>query len=625
MTTIKKAPPANPKKYLQFFIIGGLLIFYSMLFNQNKNNLIPYNQFKSQLSAGLIKSVAIIGLSEIKGEYFNAQESEATTLSKRKKTASKTFSTLIPGITDPALMPLLEKNNVIIVAHSNEPSLMTSILINLLPWIIIIGFFYYSSKKMGQGLGGGMRPPMGMPSFGKKKSSTKNKDPDAPKITYNDVAGQENAKLELTEIVDFLKHPQKYEKLGATLPKGILLVGPPGTGKTLMAKATAGEADVNFFDISGSEFIELYVGMGASRVRNLFESARKAAPSIIFIDEIDSIGRARGSGVGGGHDEREQTLNQILSEMDGFSSNGPVVIMAATNRPDILDSALTRPGRFDRQVTLNLPQLKARIAILTLHAKKVPLARDVDFSVIGKTTIGFSGADLKNLVNEAALICARRNGKVITALDFDNARDKILMGLPREETLSAKEKEVVAVHEAGHAIVALKTPGSDPVKKITIMPRGKALGFTEQLPEEERFNYSKTYLLGQIKILLGGRLAENMIFNEITTGAENDLKRSTKLAKKMVTNWGMGKKLGYLAYEQGEEHMFLGRELSHQKEFSEKTAEIIDEEVKSIINECQAEVIKLLKANKDILLKISAKLMEVETVGEKEIAQCLDG
>jgi len=564
---------------------------------------VSYSEFKNLLQNGSVSKVEIQG----------------THLTYTLKDNKQYKTTLLP-VDDRELVTQMEKNGVEFKAIDDEPGLFTAILVNLLPWVLVFGFFYWSSRRLtGAGGKGGMGSMI--PGMGKGREIK----PAQSETKFSDVAGLEGAKTDLLEIVDYLKHPENYSALGAKLPKGVLLMGPPGTGKTLIAKAVAGEAEVAFFSMSGSEFIELFVGMGASRVRQLFEQARASAPAIIFIDEIDSIGRTRGTGLGGGHDEREQTLNQILAEMDGFSSGVPVVVMAATNRPDVLDPALIRPGRFDRQVMVDLPLMDARQKILTLHCRKVPLDTDVDLQQIAQITIGFSGADLANLVNEAALFCARRKGLKVTAQDFSNARDKVLMGNPRETKLSEKDKKIVAYHEAGHALVAMLLPNADPVQKITILPRGRALGFTEQRPNEDRVNMSRSAIIDNIKILFGGRFSEKLIFGDITTGAEDDLKRATKLARKMVVNWGMSDELGCVAYESGEEHPFLGMEMTKSKDFSEKTAELIDHEIQKILKEQRVFVEKLLAEHRPLLDQLATKLIENETLEKTDLDNILKG
>jgi cell division protease FtsH len=579
-------------------VIG--LIFVNQLFDGGMIGVkeLKYSEFKLFLENNQIEKVSI-GPERIQGQLKGIEQ--------------QLFRTTIPPVKDDSLIPLLEKHRVSYAGESSAPPLLLAAFLNLLPWMLIFGFFWYSSRRLNKSLG---QMPGGNPFFGKQDAGIEVEESDK---TFDDVAGVQNAKRDLQEIVDFLKHPDKYTKLGALLPKGVLMMGPPGTGKTLLAKATAGEAGVPFISISGSEFIELFVGMGASRVRRLFEKAKEKAPSIIFIDEIDSIGRSRGTGLGGGHDEREQTLNQILSEMDGFMSDKPVVVLAATNRPDILDPALIRPGRFDRQVVLDLPMVESRKKILAIHSRNVPLDDDVNIDHLAQTTAGFSGADLRNLVNEASLFCARRNGDKVNRQDFSEARDKVLMGNPREESLIEKQKEVVATHEAGHALVALLTPGADTVKKVTIVPRGRALGFTEQVPSEDQLNVTETYLKARLDILLGGRMAEELIYNERTTGAENDLKEATKLARRMVINWGMSSELGPVAYELGEDHPFLGKEIGQPKNFSEKTAQVIDKEIHDMLIDARTRVKSLLEQNKNLLLLISAHLIEKETLEEEEL------
>lgn len=562
---------------------------------------VSYSQFKNYLQSGSVTKVEIQG-------------SKLTYTLQDKKTYK---TTLLP-IDDRDLVSQMEQKGIEFKAIDDDPGLITAILINFLPWVLVFGFFYWSSRRLSGAAGKGGLGSM-MPGMSKGRELK----PAHSDTKFSDVAGLEGAKADLLEIVDYLKHPENYAAIGARLPKGVLLMGPPGTGKTLVAKAVAGEAEVVFFSLSGSEFIELFVGMGASRVRQLFEQARAAAPAIIFIDEIDSIGRTRGTGLGGGHDEREQTLNQILAEMDGFSPSLPIVVMAATNRPDVLDPALVRPGRFDRQIMVDLPLLDAREKILTLHCRKVPLETEVDLRQIAQITIGFSGADLANLVNEAALFCARRKGLKVSALDFSNARDKVLMGNPRETKLSEKDKKVVAYHEAGHALVAMLLPNADPVQKITILPRGRALGFTEQRPNEDRVNMSRSAILDSIKILFGGRFSEKLVFGDITTGAEDDLKRATKLARKMVMNWGMSDELGCMAFEAGEEHPFLGMEMTRSKDFSEKTAELIDQEIQNILKDQKLFVEKILLDNRKLLDTLANQLILKETLERIDIEMIL--
>jgi len=520
----------------------------------------------------------------------------------------------LPAFDDPYLVDLLEDNNVKVYAERESNPWLTYFLLLSLPWILIIAYFIYLRRQMQQG--GGM---MGGGLFNVGKSKAKRYNREDSSITYADVAGVENAKKDLQEIVEYLKDPEKFKELGAKIPKGVLLTGPPGTGKTLLAKATAGEAGVAFYSISGSEFIEMFVGVGASRVRDTFQNAKNEAPAIIFIDEIDSIGRARGTGLGGGHDEREQTLNQVLAEMDGFDARESVIVMAATNRPDVLDPALTRPGRFDRQITLDLPHKEAREQILKIHTRKVPLEEDVDLSAVAGQTVGFAGANLENLVNEAALLAGRRKKKKVSMDEFSDARDKILLGAEREDMITDEERNIVAYHEAGHALVAKLLPGTDPVQKVTIIPRGRALGVTEQVPERDRYNYNKEYVLNRIAIMLGGRAAERIIFNDVTSGAANDLKQVTSIARKMVTQWGMSEKIGPVSYKVGEEHQFLGKEMAQPKDFSEYTAKLIDDEIKRIVSEMEDKARKLLEENRNKLDALAHALLVHESITADEI------
>ncbi|MCG6985764.1 MAG: ATP-dependent zinc metalloprotease FtsH [Thiocapsa sp.] len=534
--------------------------------------------------------------------------------------APRRFITRLPPVDDPDLIALLEQHEVEVNAESTQASWWMQALIGLLPWLLIIGLFWYASGKMQERIAGAGKGGI----FGFAQSKAKRFQKSASAVTFEDVAGLENAKRDLREITGYLRDPGRFRKLGAKIPNGILLMGPPGTGKTLLAKAVAGEADVPFFSISGSEFIEMFVGVGASRVRDMFESAKQEAPAIIFIDEIDSVGRARGTGLGGGHDEREQTLNQILSEMDGFSPHEPVVVLAATNRPDVLDPALMRPGRFDRKVVLDLPDRKARRAILGVHSREVPLADDVDLDRLAALTVGFSGADLENLVNEAALL-AGREGKSQVNMDLLlDAHDKIVLGGQREMVLGEEEKRLVAYHEAGHAIAASMLPHADPLDKVTIIPRGRALGATEQIPVEDRHNLRESYLRDRIGVMLGGRASERMVFGEVSSGAEEDLKQATRLARHMVTHWGMSEKLGPVAFRRGEEHIFLGREMAQQRDFSEHTAQIIDDEIGRLVGEIESRVVDLLKQHRPQLEAVAEALLESETLERGEIESLIE-
>jgi len=498
----------------------------------------------------------------------------------------------------------------------------TGYFLNLLPWILIIGIWIFFIRRMQGGAGGGMG---GIFNFGKSKAKIWTSD--MPKITFDDVAGCVEAKEELKEVIDFLKKPKRFQKLGAQIPKGALLIGPPGTGKTLLARAVAGEADVPFYNLSGAEFVEMFVGVGASRVRDLFEQGKKNTPCIIFIDELDAVGRQRGAGLGGGHDEREQTLNQLLVEMDGFESNQMVIVLAATNRPDILDPALLRPGRFDRQIIVDIPDIKGRFEILKVHTKKIVLnKRKMNLEEVARGTPGLVGADLANLVNEAALLAARKRKKSVDMEDFEDAKDKVMMGIQRKSViLSDEEKKVTAYHESGHTLVATMTPGADPIHKVTIIPRGQALGITSQIPIDEKHNYSKDYIEGRLAILLGGRAAEQLIFNELTTGAGDDIEKATNIARKMVCEWGMSDVLGPMTFGKKNEEIFLGREIQSHRDYSESTARMIDEEVVRIIRKAQRSAATILEENVPILHIMANGLLKYETLDSKDINRIMDG
>ena len=624
---LNKKTPQNPGnrppkglsvwKYIFWFILIWVVIStLNQVFVAPEDASISYSEFKNQVRADNIGSVTLKA-NKIKGEFRRAY----STVSARGDTLSyQRFTTIKPAIEDPDFITLLEDHAVTINAESQDSNWWPYVLILAAPWLLLIGYSIYAGKRMQ----GEMRGFMGGGLFSVGKSRAKKYRESPSNVTFNDVAGLENAKEDLREIVDYLKTPGKFTTLGARIPKGVLFMGPPGTGKTLLARATAGEAEVPFYSISGSEFIEMFVGVGASRVRDMFKTAKDDAPTIIFIDELDSVGRARGTGLGGGHDEREQTLNQILSEMDGFEPHESVVVIAATNRPDVLDPALTRPGRFDRQIVLDMPQKKARKEILTIHSRHVPLAPDVDFDNLAARTVGLSGADLKNLVNEAALLAGRKNKKVVEADDFDQARDKVLLGEKREEVMDDEERRLVAYHEAGHALLAKLLPETDPLEKVTIIPHGQALGATEQTPEKDIHNYSRTYLLGRITVALGGRTAEKMVFNDVTNGSASDLKVVTQLARKMVCQWGMSDRIGPMTYRQGEEHMFLGREIAQPRDFSEETAGIIDEEVKRIITTMEERSCRLLSANRPMLDSIAEALLEQETLRNSDIDHIIE-
>jgi len=574
-------------------VLLGLFIFNIYYKPKKVLDSVVYSDFIDAVKANKVSSVTIQGRNII-GAYKDGKE----------------FKSYAPE--DQELMKVLRDYSVRITAKPDEESgFWQSIFVSWLPMLLLIGVWIFFMRQMQAGGGKAM-------AFGKSKARLFTGKEN--KVTFHDVAGIDEAKEELQEVIDFLVDPKRFTKLGGRIPKGVLLVGPPGTGKTLLARAIAGEADVPFFNISGSDFVEMFVGVGASRVRDLFNQGKKNAPCIIFIDEIDAVGRHRGAGLGGGHDEREQTLNQLLVEMDGFESNEGVIVMSATNRPDVLDPALLRPGRFDRQIVVSTPDVKGREAILKVHTRKTVVSDDVDLSIIARGTPGFSGADLENLVNEAALIAARRAKKSIENDDFEHAKDKVLMGVERRSMIiPLEERRNAAYHEAGHALVARMIPGSDPIHKVTIIPRGRALGITQQLPIDERHTYPKEYLLNNITILLGGRAAEELIFNHSTTGAGNDIERATAIARKMVCEWGMSEKLGPLNYGKNEEHIFLGKEIGRQRDFSESTAQEIDEELQSMVRGCYERARGLLSGNMNALHAIAGKLLEKEALDGQEI------
>ncbi len=573
---------------------------------------ISYSQFIEQLNANNIKSITIKNLL-VNGEFI--KEINIQLPGEKKAATVKYFQTFLPSFQGEGLIAKLEEKNVVINVESTEKgSILWQILIGVLPWVLIIGIWIFIMRRAQQQIRGG---PGGLFSFGESKA--KLYDTKKPSITFKDVAGMENTKQQLKETIEFLKDPSKFRRLGAKIPKGVLLVGPPGTGKTLLARATAGEAGVPFYSISASEFIEMFVGVGASRVRDMFKKAKASQPSIIFIDEIDSVGRTRGTGLGGGHDEREQTLNQLLSEMDGFESHEEVIVMAATNRPDILDPALLRPGRFDRHIVIDRPGWKERKAILEVHVRDKVVADGVDFETIARGTPGMTGADLENIANEAALIAIRKNKEKIDIRDFEEARDVVLMGSVREETISDTEKRITAYHEAGHALVAWNLPGTDPIHKVSIIPRGMAMGVTQLLPEEDRHYYPKTYLMNRLSVALAGRVAEKIVFNDVTSGAQNDLKESTSLAEKMVAQWGMSDKVGPLNLGRGEEHPFLGRELALPKRYSEEMAWLMDQEIRKLITDAELKAEEILINNKHILDNLAEALIKEEVLERGDI------
>jgi cell division protease FtsH len=564
-----------------------------------KEKEINFSQFMSDVDQGLVSKV-VVSSQDVKGNYKNDNSS---------------FHTTVPP-NYPDMYKTLHDKGVSVTVKDITNGSWPSWILNLAPLVLLAALWFFMIRQMQTGGNKAL-------SFGKSRARLLSMQ--QKKVTFKDVAGVDEAKEELREIIEFLREAQKFQKLGGRIPKGVLLVGPPGTGKTLLARAVAGEANVPFFSISGSDFVEMFVGVGASRVRDLFEQGKKNAPCIIFIDEIDAVGRHRGAGLGGGHDEREQTLNQLLVEMDGFESNEGVILMAATNRPDVLDPALLRPGRFDRRVVVNRPDVRGREEILRVHTRKIPLADDVELSVLARGTPGFSGADLANMVNEAALAAARQNRKAVLMYDFELAKDKVLMGVERKSLLlSDEEKKNTAYHEAGHALVAAKLPYSDPVHKVTIIPRGMALGLTMQLPVDDRHNYYKNYLDTQIAILMGGRIAEELFLSQMSTGAGNDIERATELARKMVCEWGMSE-LGPVTFGKKEEQIFLGREIAQHRDYSEATAIQIDEEVRKMVSAGYAKAKTILSDNRDTLVKIAQALIEREVLDASEIKMLVEG
>ena len=612
----QQPPKINPLSLLISLTLFAVIFYLlSAMLPGPHANPISYTEFKQDVTEGKVAKIRLKG-DQVTG-LFNQPKKKKEAKSK-KSPLPQEFQTFLPSINDPSLMPLLEKNNVTIIAVPQGTSVWTGILIDLLPWVLIIGIFVYFGRRMQREMSDGG----GIFRFGKSKARKYTKGPSD--VTFNDVAGLENAKRDLQEIVEYLKDPQRYQKIGAKLPRGILLMGPPGTGKTLLAKAVAGEADVPFFSISGSEFVEMFVGVGASRVRDMFETAKKEAPAVIFIDEIDSVGRSRGAGLGGGNDEREQTLNQILSEMDGFSPWHAIIVIAATNRPDVLDPALMRPGRFDRKIAMELPRKDARRKIMEIHSRKVSLAQDVDLEHMARRTVGFSGADLENLVNEAALLAGREHRQEVDMELLERARDRIVLGNKRETMLDEDEKRRVAYHESGHALLACLLPHTDPLEKVSIIPRGRALGATEQLPEEDRYTLSEAYLKDRITVMLGGRVSEKLVFGEASSGAESDLQQATGLARRMISRWGMSEKLGPVAFHRDEDHVFLGRELGQPRDFSENTAQLIDEEVRRLMSGLEEKAVNTLQEHRRELDTMAKALVEHETLDAAEVRAIIE-
>ena len=599
----------NTIKNILVWVVGGAMLlaaFNALSDKQEDKQQIEYSQFIQQVNSGEVSNV------NIEGSVFSGY------LIKGERTDKTAFYTNAP-LDDNLVKTLLDNKVRVKVTPEEKPSMLASLFYSLLPVLLLIGAWFYFMRMQSGGGGKG-----GAFSFGKSRARLLDKD--SNKVTFADVAGCDEAKEEVQEIVDYLKSPNRYQSLGGRVPRGILLAGSPGTGKTLLAKAIAGEAGVPFFSISGSDFVEMFVGVGASRVRDMFEQAKKNAPCIIFIDEIDAVGRQRGAGLGGGNDEREQTLNQLLVEMDGFESNQTVIVIAATNRPDVLDPALQRPGRFDRQVVVPLPDIRGREQILKVHAKKVPLDASVDLTSLARGTPGFSGADLANLVNEAALFAGRRNKVKVDQSDFEDAKDKIYMGPERRSmVMHEDEKRATAYHEAGHAIVAESLPSTDPVHKVTIMPRGRALGLTWQLPERDRISMYKDQMLSQISILFGGRIAEDIFVGRISTGASNDFERATQMAREMVTRYGMSDKMGVMVYAENEGEVFLGRSVTRSQNISEKTQQDIDVEIRRILDEQYQVAYKILDENRDKMETMCKALMDWETIDRDQVLEIMAG
>ncbi len=624
----KEPDEFNWKRVMRVVLSWSLIIiavFVIMsLFRENDTgrHKITFNQYITFLNGNKIQSAVIKKSGQNDYDFHGTLRSseEMTTTADTRVVGDKFVVTLPYTNLDDAIIDEWVRRNIDFNILKEDRAWLTALL-SALPWILLIAIWIIIMRRMQSGGAGGQR---GLFSFG--KSNAKMMTEGAPKLTFEDVAGAEEAKVELYEIIDFLRDPAKFQRLGGKIPRGVLLLGPPGTGKTLLARAVAGEAGVPFFSISGADFVEMFVGVGASRVRDLFENAKKNAPCIVFIDEIDAVGRQRGAGLGGGHDEREQTLNQLLVEMDGFEQNLGVIIIAATNRPDVLDPALLRPGRFDRQVVVDRPDVKGREGILRVHTRNIPLAEDVNLEILAKGTPGLAGAELANLVNEAALLAARRNSDAVTMTDFENAKDKVMMGTERKSMIiSEDEKKTTAYHEIGHVLVARMIPEADPVHKVTIIPRGRALGVTTYLPIDEKHTYPREYLDAMITYALGGRVAEKIVFNKLTTGASNDIERASKLARKMVCEWGMSDKLGPLNYGHNSEEIFIGRQMSQGRDFSEKTAEEIDREIKAIVINAEKRAEKILRENIDTLHRLSMVLLEREILDAAEIDSIIRG
>jgi cell division protease FtsH len=608
-----KANWGNVSKNLALWLLIGLLalaLFNVMSKQRSGVQDFSYTEFSQQLDQGNIARVEVFDGRYVEGD-FKAPISE-------NGRVARSFKVLLPIANSEAFLKRLEQALVPITAREPRGGL-TALLLNALPWIVIIGMWFFILRQLQAG---------GSRAFQFGKSKAKLLSGDTPKVTFADVAGADEAKVELQEIIEFLKDPQKFTRLGGRLPKGALLVGPPGTGKTLLAKAVAGEAGRPFFSMSGSDFVEMFVGVGASRVRDLFEQGKAHAPCIIFIDEIDAVGRHRGAGLGGGHDEREQTLNQLLVEMDGFESNDGVILIAATNRPDVLDPALLRPGRFDRQIVVDAPDVRGREGILRVHTRKIPLGADVRLDVLAKGTPGLAGADLANLVNEAAVLAARRNKSLVDMGDFEEAKDKVMLGVERRSLqLSEDDRRLTAYHEAGHSVVSLKVEGADPIHKITIVPRGRALGLMTSLPDKDRYGMTKEFLLGRLAISFGGRVAEEIVFGpeKVTTGAGSDIEQATAIARRMVTQFGMSDRVGMMAVGDREQEIFLGREFGQRREISERTAEMVDDEIKRLLDEAHARARVILTENRPLLDQLADTLLERETIDRDDLDKLMRG
>ncbi|MGE5093248.1 MAG: ATP-dependent zinc metalloprotease FtsH [Bacillota bacterium] len=607
-----KANWGNVSKNLALWLLIGLLALalFNMMSKQRSGvQDFTYTEFSDQLTANNIAKVEVFDGRYVEGDF-------KTPVAKEGRPA-RSFKVLLPIANSEAFLNRLESAGVPISAKEPRGGL-TALLLSALPWIVIIGMWFFILRQLQAG---------GSRAFQFGKSKAKLLSGDTPKVTFADVAGADEAKVELQEIIEFLKDPQKFTRLGGRLPKGALLVGPPGTGKTLLAKAVAGEAGRPFFSMSGSDFVEMFVGVGASRVRDLFEQGKAHAPCIIFIDEIDAVGRHRGAGLGGGHDEREQTLNQLLVEMDGFESNDGVILIAATNRPDVLDPALLRPGRFDRQIVVDAPDVRGREGILRVHTRKIPLAGDVRLEVLAKGTPGLAGADLANLVNEAAVLAARRNKSLVDMSDFEEAKDKVMLGVERRSLqLSEDDRKLTAYHEAGHSVVSLKVEGADPIHKVTIVPRGRALGLMTSLPDKDRYGMTKEFLLGRLAISFGGRVAEELIFGpeKVTTGAGSDIEQATAIARRMVTQFGMSDRVGMMAVGDREQEIFLGREFGQRREISERTAEMVDDEIKRLLDEAHTRARSILTENRPLLDRIAATLLERETIDREDMEKLVN-